>query len=146
MSRMLLCFDGSEHATRATQFVTEFVIALKAPEICVLNVQNDPADLGSELQLSFDSLEQAQALAHEQGRTVLKAAEELLDRAMSPSAYSVHIRLGARAESIIQCAVDLSCDLVVIGSRGLGAIQSVLLGSVTIKVLHLSSIPVIVVR
>jgi nucleotide-binding universal stress UspA family protein len=46
----------------------------------------------------------------------------------------------------VQHANTASCDLVVVGNRGMGAAANFLLGSVANRVLHLSPVPVLVVK
>ncbi|NLS08316.1 universal stress protein [Rhizobium sp. P32RR-XVIII] len=48
--------------------------------------------------------------------------------------------------AIIETAVDRGCDLIAMGSHGRGGVASLLLGSVTTKVLAQSRIPVLVYR
>ena len=49
-------------------------------------------------------------------------------------------------QAIINTAKDKGCDLIVIASHGRGGIMTVLLGSVTYKVLTHTKIPVLVCR
>ena len=48
--------------------------------------------------------------------------------------------------TIADCARDLQCDAIVMGTRGLGAIQTLLLGSVAVKVIHLADQPVTLIK
>ena len=50
-----------------------------------------------------------------------------------------------RQEQIIALTGRLECSGIVIGSRGLGVTESLLLGSVTYKLMHLSPYPGMVV-
>ena len=50
------------------------------------------------------------------------------------------------ALAIVDAAKDKGCDLIFMGSHGLGALAQVFLGSVTTKVLSLCSLPVLVHR
>jgi nucleotide-binding universal stress UspA family protein len=50
------------------------------------------------------------------------------------------------ARAILEHARDLDATLIVLGSRGLGALGGLLLGSVAHKIVQLSSCPVLVVR
>lgn len=50
------------------------------------------------------------------------------------------------AEGIINAATKNKCDAIFIGSRGHGAVKSLLLGSVTQRVLATSKLPVLVYR
>jgi nucleotide-binding universal stress UspA family protein len=47
---------------------------------------------------------------------------------------------------IVQFATEKQCDQIVIGPRGLGSVQGVLLGSVASKLIHLSPIPVLLIK
>ena len=56
----------------------------------------------------------------------------------------VHVVHGSAAHALI--AASRSSDVLVVGSRGLGGVAGLLLGSVAAKVIHESAGPVIVVR
>jgi len=64
--------------------------------------------------------------------TTLKVYEELID--------------GSEAEAILKIAETRQADLIVMGTRGFGAVKGLLVGSVSRKVLHLSACPVMVVH
>lgn len=55
-------------------------------------------------------------------------------------------RVGEIAPTILKLAESGRADLVVIGSHGRGAVQGILLGSVSAKVLAHASVPVTIVR
>jgi nucleotide-binding universal stress UspA family protein len=50
------------------------------------------------------------------------------------------------AEALVQAAEDADADLLVVGSHGHGAVLTMLLGSVSLRTVHLASCPVVVVR
>ena len=54
--------------------------------------------------------------------------------------------MGDPAERILELANRLGCSGIVIGSRGQGVTQSLLFGSVAYKLMHLSQLPVLLVR
>jgi hypothetical protein len=66
-----------------------------------------------------------------------------LDAAGVP--YVHHISVGDPAEVIAEFAKQKGCDQIVMGTRGLGA-TGLLLGSVTTKLIHLSDVPVLLVK
>ena len=60
--------------------------------------------------------------------------------------FDTHIVPGHPAETIVDVAKKHDCTRVVMGTRGLGTIDGLVLGSVAYKVLHLSPVPVTLVK
>lgn len=56
------------------------------------------------------------------------------------------IEYGNEGEKIVSFAAKNNCDLIVMGSRGLGSIRETFLGSISNYVLHSSKIPVMIVK
>ena len=75
--------------------------------------------------------------------------QTLLDRAApglpSDSVPAVSIRVGSPAGEILAQADEANADIIVMGMRGLGAAQKLLLGSTSQRVLEKATIPVLVV-
>ena len=63
---------------------------------------------------------------------------------LAPCRTALHY--GVPAEVICDLATELSADLVVVGSRGLGRLDRLLLGSVSTSVVQRAPCPVLVVR
>ncbi len=74
----------------------------------------------------------------------LKPAMQKLDAAGVK--YVHHIAVGEPAEVIVKFAKEKGCDEIVMGARGVGSTASLLLGSVATKVIHLTEIPVLLVK
>ena len=62
------------------------------------------------------------------------------------SEIKTYIRDGGSAEAILQCAHEENVDLIVTGSRGIGDLKSILLGSVSHKLAEDSECPCLVVK
>ena len=60
--------------------------------------------------------------------------------------YQSGLRVGKIAEAIKAYAAEQQCDHIVMGSRGLGAAGSLMLGSVALKLLHIVHLPVVLVN
>lgn len=142
MLKLLVAVDGSENSGRVVDFLVKKSGWYKEPiEVQLLNVQMPIAGVNVKMFISSDSLKE---YYREEGVAALKQAREKLDAAGLP--YVHHIGVGDPAETIVQYAKSKNCELILMGSRGLGSVSSLVLGSVATKVLHLSDMPVTLVR
>ena len=57
-----------------------------------------------------------------------------------------HVKSGHIAKCILELAYEVQSDIIIMGSRGLGLLKGVLIGSVSQKVVEESKIPVMVVK
>jgi nucleotide-binding universal stress UspA family protein len=80
----------------------------------------------------------------EEGEAMLAAAKSKLGGAGVP--FQARVLVGPVAETIVKHAKDKRCDLIVIGSRGMTELGKALIGSTATKVLHISDIPVLLVK
>lgn len=78
------------------------------------------------------------------GGRALERAEALFSSAGVP--FAREIGTGEPAATLIEIAERQGCEAIVIGARGMGAVRSALLGSVSLAVLHGSRLPVTVVK
>lgn len=79
----------------------------------------------------------------EEERTT-RSAEDLLDEA--GVRHLCRFEMGDVAETIVRYARTHACDEIIMGTRGMGAIRNLVLGSVATKVIHLVDKPVTLVR
>ena len=89
---------------------------------------------------TLDEIEQS--IQHSAHNHLRKLRQKLLSDGISCETV---IERGHPGQLIVDQSRHLGCDLIVMGSRGHGAIRSVLLGSVSNYVLHHSHIPVMLV-
>ncbi len=141
MLRILLPIDGSENALRAVDYVIRTRTSHRdATEVYLLHVQHPlPGDV-----TMFIRGDQIKQYHQEEGAKALAPARERLDTARIP--YVAEVRVGDAAETIAQYAKEKRCDQICMGTRGLGRVSGMLLGSVTTKVIHLSDVPVVLVK
>jgi nucleotide-binding universal stress UspA family protein len=141
MFRVLLPVDGSASSNRAVEYLIKLAKSRSDVEVHLLNVQPEIMSGEISMYVSVDSINE---YLQEQGRHALEPAKKLLDNA--GVAYIQHIGVGQVAETVAQYAKEKKCDAVVMGTRGMGSITSLLLGSVATKVIHLVSVPVTLVK
>lgn len=142
MTKILVAVDGSENANRAVDHAVQRARQSREPvELHVLNAQPPIPFAEARRVVGQDVIN---AYHHDEGMKALQAARARLEK--SEVAHTFHIAVGPAAETIADYAREHGCDQIVMGSRGMGAIAGVLLGSVAAKVLHLVDIPVTVVK
>ena len=140
--KILIPVDGSANAQRAVDYVIKNAPALKeSPQLLLLNVQWNVATGNVKLFINQETIND---YYREQGMAALQSARVALDAAALP--YQYHISIGTPAEAIVQYANEQGVDQIVMGRQGQGGLQSLLLGSVVNKVLHLASCPVLLVK
>ena len=137
----LIPIDGSDTALNAVRHaVREARQATTPPEIDLLNVQ---APLSSDIT-RFINADTLKEYHQESGNEALSKARELMDA--SGLAHRTHVRVGETAPGIVAFAEEHGSTQIIMGARGLGSIVGALLGSVTVKVVHLSPVPVLLVK
>jgi nucleotide-binding universal stress UspA family protein len=140
MKSLLVPVDGSPNADRAVAFAIKMAKAVTGMKIVLLNVQ-EQLERWYAHGLASDSSRQHLS---EQGQQQAANARRLLQESGCP--YEFHILFGKPAETIVQAARDHGCSGIVMGTRGLGDLQNVFLGSTSFKVVHLSDLPVTLVK
>ena len=143
MFKSLLAVDGSEHCKRAIEKVIELSATMRTPAaVHVLNVQHAPIVYGmAEVYLNKDRAEESIKQA---GQSIVDEAVEILRNAGLAPAEEVAI--GEIAPVIARRAREQHCDLIAMGTRGMGPVGTLVLGSVATKVIHLSETPVLLVH
>lgn len=140
--KLLIPVDGSANALRAVEYVVGNIATLKeAPQVLLLNVQWNVAAGNVKLFIDQPTID---GYYREQGMAALQAARAALDAA--GLSYQYHISIGTPAEAIARYADEQAVDQIVMGRQGQGGLQSLLLGSVVHKVLHLTVRPVLLVK
>ncbi len=141
MLKVLLAVDGSESSLHAVAHMVKRASTLKdAYQVHLVNVQYP---LHGSVATFVDA-SQIKQYHHDEGMKVLAPAKEKLDAAGVP--YQAHLFVGEPAEVITRFAKEHNCDEIVIGTRGLSGISSLLVGSVATKIIHLAEVPVLLVK
>ena len=143
MPNVLLPVDGSECSTRATEKLVEMLGRCNSPSRIDLLAVHLPVPRLPETTLASSEEMIQRYYAEECGR-MLAPSRAVLDAA--GASYAVHTRIGPIAENIVEQAEQSQSDLICMGTRGMTPLSNMLLGSVASRVLHLSRIPVLLVR
>lgn len=137
-TNILVAYDGSEHSRTALDTAATIARNFHSKLIVLHAFDKVPFVLGD------DETERFIERAMSKGRD--KLAEATLQLHDIGIEFNTVIVEGPAAEAILRVADVEGCDLIVMGSRGLGMVQGLLLGSVSYRVLHHATIPVLIVH
>jgi nucleotide-binding universal stress UspA family protein len=139
--RILLAVDGSHPGNRAARFVVKLSSGLvEKPRVTLLYV-DEPLLRSVTVELGAEGTARYHA---ENGRYALRLPKAALKR--GDVDFEEQMLIGDPAEMIVKVASASRSNLIVMGSHGRSAFQSVFLGSVTIKVLTHTETPVTIIR
>lgn len=136
---ILIAFDGSDDARHAIEYAAR---TLRPAPVAVLTVwepllsQLNWAPLAAAGALSVDK-DSDEWPEEEQARQLALAGAELARKAGFEQVEARSARTtGPIWAGIVDVAEELDADVIVTGSRGLGGARSMILGSVSTRVLH----------
>lgn len=142
MKNILVPIDGSDAALRALKVAIQIVGQQKEPSsLHILNVQ---PPLASNNAAHFFTPDVLKSYYDDAGKDAMNNAKKLLATLAIP--YSTHIEVGPVLDVIKNYTHTHQCDHIIMGTRGLGAIPGLLLGSVATKVLNGVDIPVTLIK
>ena len=138
MMRVIVATDGSIDARTAAQWLADFPLAADCRVLLVgvVSVPPSPIDIPTVTAFKDALMEDA------------RGGVEALVPFFKGRVASVETRvlIGDPRHEIVRLAHDSSADLVVVGARGLGAMASALLGSVSLAIARHAACAVLVVR
>lgn len=144
--RILVGLDGSGHALKATAAAVDLATKYDA-DLHLLTVTR-PYKVSPKLRQYLEAenlLGEPKYVLDEMTSAIISDAKEIATKSGVQS-ITTEVREGKPSRSIVDYARNIKADLIVLGSRGIGEVESALLGSVSQKVLLLSPCTVMVVR
>ncbi len=139
-SDILIPVDGSEDAKAACRVAAQLTAAIPGRETlhllhCIAPI---PSLIGGE---------QREKLKQEHEKDAEALFESIRDELGEVDCdIKTYIRYGETAEAIVDAAKELDCTMIIMGTRGVSEIKSIVLGSVSHHVLRHASIPVLLVN
>ncbi|MDP3251817.1 MAG: universal stress protein [Hydrogenophaga sp.] len=141
MFKVLIGVDGSTHAQHAIGAVARLARDSPAMEVSLVNVSKLP-DHGD---LSPSVMREIEEARHARQEELLENAVALA-RANGLVVSGRHGTSGDVVMEIVALARETGADLIVVGTRGMGALGSLVLGSVALGVVHQAQVPVMLVK
>ncbi|WP_422487301.1 universal stress protein [Gudongella sp. DL1XJH-153] len=140
MKKILVTTDGSKYSQKALFKAKQMATDMNC-EVTILSVVNLWDNIYSH---NMDIKAQLGKSEMERTQTILKEAEEIFEG--FPGKMTTVYKVGDAVDVIVKFAEEGGFDLVVMGSRGLGAFSRTLLGSVSDKVIHHINTSVMIVK
>jgi nucleotide-binding universal stress UspA family protein len=138
MKNILVATDGSESAADAVDAAIELAQQMGA-KLQVLAVRPPLLHGRAGSGPAMTEIEELHGSEH--------IADAAVQRARAAGVESApHVNHGPVAECIVQVATEVGAELLVVGSRGMGAVHGALVGSVSHALVSRSPIPVMIVR
>lgn len=133
---IVLGLDGSENSKRATPVALELARQNEG-RILIAHVDERMAAKGDMPSVRADEAQISSEIAHE--------AERISAEGVQASVETAVVVLGGPAHAIAKIAEEAGADLIVVGTRGHSSVAGLLLGSVTMRLLHIAKRPVLAV-
>ena len=141
---ILIATDGSELANKAVAQGLDLAKALGAKATVV--TVTEPWTAGAYETIPTPSLIDAYERAVTDSAALILAAVGDAARKREVACNTIHVANRYAVEGILDAAKDKDCDLIVMASHGRRGVARLLLGSETMKVLTLGTVPVLVIR
>ena len=137
MKRILVGYDGSDHAAKAYAMAVDLAVKYGAAleVVCVARPPEPPEMVETEA-----ILENAQEHFEEEFKTLRTQAKSV---GLRPE---LTVRVGHPADQIVRRADETRADLIVLGHRGKTLMQRWLLGSISKRVVSYAHCAVLIVR
>jgi len=150
MKQVLIALDYDPTAQKVAEVGYSFAKTLNA-EITLLHVINDPVLYYSKEYnpiIGFSGYLEAGRFQQESNEGIIAASQYFLDmtkRHLGDESIKTLVKDGDFADEILEAAKKLKIDVIVLGSHSKKWLENIVMGSVTEKVLHHTSIPLFIV-
>src|SRR5215212_1938369 len=131
--RLLLATDGSEDAERATMAALDLA-GHSGAELHVVHVWHDVRGFARDF---------VKRELRSRGQEVLDGQLEKIEAAGGEVARA-HLRAGRTSDQVLALGEEIGAGLLVVGSRGLGTVRRILMGSQSEEIVHHAQVPVLV--
>jgi nucleotide-binding universal stress UspA family protein len=139
--KILIAVDGSESAYRATDYALTLARKLGSTVYFVHVVDLTPYPTYKEDVSDYIEIENS---FEDRGNEILS---NCMKKAKSKRVEAEpFLEVGDPSHEIVKFAIENKCDCIVMGKRGMGKLERILVGSITDQVTKLASIPSLIVK
>lgn len=142
MRKLLVPVDNSDNALRALDYAISLARENGPVELVIVTAHEAAFD--NPRTLAYLPKEKLEKILQEHSEDMLRPA---VNRAKAAGVtFTSEILTGSVPQAIVRRAEELGCDGIVMGTRGMGAVGNLMMGSVATKVVHLTKLPVTLVK
>ena len=150
MKKVLIALDYDPTSQKVAE--TGFSLAkTMGAEVILMHVMSDPVDYSSmeySPRLGYTGYKNTEKLQIESIEGLKNESQQFLDKSkhhLGDNSIQTLVKDGDCAESILKTTKDLHIDIIVMGSHSRRWLENIVMGSVTEKVLHHTSIPLFII-
>jgi nucleotide-binding universal stress UspA family protein len=150
MKKVLIALDYDPTSQKVAE--TGFSLAKKmGSEVILMHVMSDPVDYSSmeySPRLGYSGYKDTEKLQLDSIEGLKNESQQFLEKSkhhLGDDSIQTLIKDGDCAEAILKTAKDLHIDIIVMGSHSRRWLENIVMGSVTEKVLHHTSIPLLII-
>jgi nucleotide-binding universal stress UspA family protein len=137
-SSILAAIDGSEESLKALEHA-KGIAACYGARLILVHAYPRTSDLRD-----FEQYDRLMSRRKKAGQEILSVARQQLEGV--PFEVEEDLLEGPAATAVLSAAEAHQADLIVLGTRGIGAFKGLLMGSVGTRVMHYAACPVMIVR
>ena len=142
MHKLLVPIDASDSARRALDYALRLAKENGPMELHIVNAHEEPIVFG-EMAAHVDMEKLRSAQNQHSEKLIAPAVAKAKSAGLKASS---EVLTGDIAQSVAGCAERTGCDAIVVGTRGMGALGNLVMGSVATKIVHATKLPVILVK
>ena len=146
VKKILVAYDGSPHSKEALAWAMDIaraaggaIIAVKVFEPLPLTMMYTMPEAGVAARMAAKMME----IQEDDAKMMVALQEHVRSQGIEISTEMLN---GDAAGAVLACAGRHQADLIIAGTRGHGVLEGLLVGSVTRRLVSVSTIPVLVVK
>jgi nucleotide-binding universal stress UspA family protein len=147
IKKILVPVDGSEHAKKAVTYAADLALKYDAKVYLLHVVPESKVPEGLDKYIEIERIKEPPeiVLLQKVGDAIIEAGQEEA-RQKGLDKVEASVVLGDPGEKILEFSKNNGIDMIIMGSRGLGGVKSLFLGSVSSKVCHLADTTCVTVK
>lgn len=143
---ILVPYDGSPHAKKAMEQAVDLAASGNGTKLWVAAICNMVSAMSNFDQVSIAEGCLTSKLSEDLEAQCRRDLDEAVAMIPEGVAHETVFEIGSPGPAILSIAEEKGCDLIVMGSRGLGPLKGIFMGSVSSYIVSRGKYPVLIVK